>query len=131
MIDRELDGILKCVEKPARYIGGEVNIVRKEPDSVDVRMGFAFPDTYEIGMSYMGMQILYHILNGNDRIYCERLFAPADDMEAIMREKGKKLFTLETFTPADELDIIGFTLQYEMSFTNVLNMLDLAGLPVR
>ena len=131
MIDRELDGILKCVEKPARYIGGEVNIVRKDPDSVDVRMGFAFPDTYEIGMSYMGMQILYHILNRNDRIYCERLFAPADDMEAIMREKGRKLFTLETFTPADELDIIGFTLQYEMSFTNVLNMLDLSGLPVR
>ena len=131
MIDRELDSILKCVEKPARYIGGEVNIVRKDPDSVDVRMGFAFPDTYEIGMSYMGMQILYHILNKNERIYCERLFAPADDMEALMREKGRKLYTLETFTPADELDIIGFTLQYEMAFTNVLNMLDLAGLPVR
>ena len=131
MIDRELDSILKCVEKPARYIGGEVNIVRKNPDSVDVRMGFAFPDTYEIGMSYMGMQILYNILNKNERIYCERLFAPADDMEAIMREKGRKLFTLETFTPADELDIIGFTLQYEMAFTNVLNMLDLSGLPIR
>ncbi len=131
MIDRELDSILKCVEKPARYTGGEVNIVRKDPDSVDVRMGFAFPDTYEIGMSYMGLQILYHILNKNERIYCERLFAPADDMEALMRERGRKLFTLESFTPADELDIIGFTLQYEMSFTNVLNMLDLAGLPVR
>ena len=131
MIDRELDSILKCVEKPARYTGGEVNIVRKNPDNVDVRMGFAFPDTYEIGMSYMGLQILYHILNKNERIYCERLFTPADDMEALMRERGRKLFTLETFTPADELDIIGFTLQYEMSFTNVLNMLDLAGLPVR
>ncbi len=131
MIDRELDSILKRVEKPARYTGGEVNIVRKDPDSVDVRMGFAFPDTYEIGMSYMGMQILYNILNSNDRIYCERLFAPADDMEEIMRDKGRKLFTLETFTPADELDIIGFTLQYEMSYTNVLNMLDLSGLPVR
>ena len=131
MIDRELDSILKCVEKPARYTGGEVNIVRKDPDSVDVRMGFAFPDTYEIGMSYMGMQILYNILNKSERIYCERLFAPADDMEELMRKKGRKLFTLETFTPADELDIIGFTLQYEMSFTNVLNMLDLCGLPVR
>ena len=131
MIDRELDSILKCVEKPARYTGGEVNIVRKNPDSVDVRMGFAFPDTYEIGMSYLGMQILYHILNKNPRIYCERLFAPADDMEELMRAKGRKLFTLETFTPADELDLIGFTLQYEMSFTNVLNMLDLSGLPVR
>ena len=131
MIDRELDSILKCVEKPARYTGGEVNIVRKDPDSVDVRMGFAFPDTYEIGMSYMGMQILYNILNKNERIYCERLFAPADDMEALMREKDRKLFTLETFTPAGKLDIIGFTLQYEMSFTNVLNMMDLSGLPVR
>ena len=131
MIDRELDSILKCVEKPARYIGGEVNIVRKDPDSVDVRMGFAFPYTYEIGMSYMGMQILYHILNKNERISCERLFAPAGDMETLMREKGRKLYTLETFTPADELDIIGFTLQYEMAFTNVLNMLDLAGLPIR
>ena len=131
MIDRELDSILKCVEKPARYTGGEVNIARKDPGSVDVRMGFAFPDTYEIGMSYMGMQILYSILNNNDRIYCERLFAPAGDMENLMRERGRKLFTLETFTPADELDLIGFTLQYEMSYTNVLNMLDLAGLPVR
>lgn len=131
MIDRELDSILKCVEKPARYTGGEVNIARKDPGSVDVRMGFAFPDTYEIGMSYMGMQILYSILNANDRIYCERLFAPAGDMEAIMREKGRKLFTLETFTPADELDLLGFTLQYEMSYTNVLNMMDLAGIPVR
>ena len=131
MIDRELDSILKCVEKPARYTGGEVNIVRKDPGSVDVRMGFAFPDTYEIGMSYMGMQILYSILNANGRISCERIFAPADDMEALMREKGRKLFTLETFTPADELDLIGFTLQYEMSYTNVLNMLDLSGLPVR
>ena len=93
MIDRELDSILKCVEKPARYIGGEVNIVRKDPDSVDVRMGFAFPDTYEIGMSYMGMQILYHILNKNERISCERLFAPAGDMETLMREKGRKLYT--------------------------------------
>ena len=96
MIDRELDSILKCVEKPARYIGGEVNIVRKDPDSVDVRMGFAFPDTYEIGMSYMGLQILYHILNKNDRIYCERLFAPADDMETLMRERGRKLLPART-----------------------------------
>lgn len=130
-IDRELDGILKRVEKPARYIGGEVNMVRKNPDDVDVRMGFAFPDTYEIGMSYMGMQILYNILNSNDRIYCERVFAPAPDMEAVMREAGRKLFSLETFTPADQLDILGFTLQYEMSYTNILNMLDLGGIPIR
>ncbi|MCQ2546545.1 MAG: TIGR03960 family B12-binding radical SAM protein [Clostridia bacterium] len=130
-IDKELESILKRVEKPARYIGGEVNMVRKNPDDVSVRIGFAFPDTYEIGMSYMGMQILYNILNGNDRICCERVFAPAADMEEIMREKGRKLYTLETFTPVDKLDVLGFTLQYEMSYTNILNMLDLGGIPVR
>ena len=130
-IDRELDAILKCVEKPARYIGGEINMVRKNPDDVDVHMGFAFPDTYEIGMSYMGMQILYNILNKNDRIYCERVFAPASDMEEIMRQKQRSLFSLETFTPIGTLDILGFTLQYEMSYTNILNMLDLGGIPVR
>ena len=129
-LDRELEAILKRVEKPARYIGGEVNMIRKNPDAVDVCMGFAFPDTYEIGMSYMGLQILYNILNGNDRIYCQRVFAPAPDMEQIMREEGRRLFTLETFTPVDRLDILGFTLQYEMSYTNVLNMLDLGGIPI-
>lgn len=131
MIDKELESILRCVEKPARYTGGEVNMVRKDPDRCDVRVGFAFPDIYEIGMSYMGLQILYDILNKNDRIYCERVFAPAPDMETIMRERGRKLFALETFTPVDELDILGFTLQYEMSYTNVLNMIDMGGIPVR
>ena len=106
-------------------------MIRKNPDDVSLRIGFAFPDTYEIGMSYMGMQILYNILNKNEKIYCERLFAPAGDMEALMREDNIKLFTLETFTPADELDILGFTLQYEMSYSNILNMMDLAGIPVR
>ncbi|MDD4201139.1 MAG: TIGR03960 family B12-binding radical SAM protein [Eubacteriales bacterium] len=130
-IDKELESILKRVEKPARYIGGEVNMIRKNPDDVSVRIGFAFPDTYEIAMSYMGMQILYNILNNNDRIYCERVFAPASDMEKIMREKGRKLYSLETFTPIDQLDILGFTLQYEMSYTNILNMLDLGGIPVK
>ncbi|MDO4833636.1 MAG: TIGR03960 family B12-binding radical SAM protein [Bacillota bacterium] len=130
-IDKELESMLKRVEKPARYTGGEVNMVRKDLDDVSLRIGFAFPDTYEIGMSYMGMQILYNILNGNDRIYCERVFAPAADMEKMMRERGRKLYTLETFTVLDELDILGFTLQYEMSFTNILNMLDLGGIPVR
>ena len=101
IIDKELDRILKKVEKPARYIGGEVNSVIKDPADVSVRVGFAFPDTYEIGMSYMGLQILYNILNKNPDIYCERIFAPAPDMEKIMREEGRKLFTLETFTPID------------------------------
>ena len=130
-IDKELDNMLKKVEKPARYIGGEVNSIKKDPEKVSVRMGFAFPDTYEIGMSYMGLQILYNILNKNDDIYCERVFAPAMDMEELMRECGRELFTLETFTPVKELDILGFTLQYELSYTNVLNMLQLGNIPLR
>ena len=129
-IDTQLEKMLRKVEKPARYTGGEVNSVQKDPEQVIVRFGFAFPDTYEIGMSYMGMQILYNILNRNEKIYCERIFAPAEDMEALMREEGRKLFTLETFTPVDELDIVGFTLQYELSYTNVLNILDLSGMPL-
>lgn len=130
-IDTQLEKMLRKVEKPARYTGGEVNSVKKNPAEVGVRIGFAFPDTYEIGMSYMGMQILYNILNHNENIYCERIFAPEEDMEALMREEGRKLFTLETFTPVDELDLLGFTLQYELSYTNVLNILDLSGLPLR
>ena len=129
-IDTQLEKMLRKVEKPARYTGGEVNSVKKDPEQVSVRFGFAFPDTYEIGMSYMGMQILYNILNRNEKIYCERIFAPAEDMEALMREEGRKLFTLETFIPVDELDIVGFTLQYELSYTNVLNILDLSGIPL-
>ncbi len=130
-IDKELDKLLKKVEKPARYIGGEVNSIKKDPEKVAVRMGFAFPDTYEIGMSYMGLQILYNILNKNDDIYCERVFAPAMDMENLMREAGRELFTLETLTPVKELDVLGFTLQYELSYTNLLNMLDLGGIPLK
>lgn len=130
-IDKELDNLLKKVEKPARYIGGEVNSIKKDSEKVDVRIGFAFPDTYEIGMSYMGLQILYNILNKNDDIYCERVFAPAMDMEELMRETGRELFTLETFTPIKELDILGFTLQYELSYTNLLNMLDLGNIPIK
>ena len=130
-IDRDLERLLRRVEKPARYIGGEVNIVRKEPAAVKTRLAFAFPDTYEIGMSYMGLQILYNILNKNDDIYCERVFAPATDMEELMRAEGMPLFTLESFTPVADMDLLGFTLQYEMAFTNVLNMLELSGIPVR
>ena len=130
-IDIDLERLLRRVEKPARYIGGEVNIVRKEPAAVKTRLAFAFPDTYEIGMSYMGLQILYNILNKNDDIYCERVFAPAADMEELMRAEGMPLFTLESFTPVADMDLLGFTLQYEMAFTNVLNMLELSGIPVR
>ncbi len=129
--DKELEKILKKVEKPARYTGGEINSVKKDPGSVRMRFGFAFPDTYEIGMSYLGMQILYSILNDHKDIYCERVFAPAIDMEDMMREAGMELFTIETHTPVKKLDMLGFTLQYELSYTNVLNMLDLAGIPLR
>lgn len=125
-----LDNLLKQVEKPARYIGGEYNIAVKNPEDVKTRFAFAFPDLYEIGMSYMGLQVLYHNLNKEDDIYCERVFAPAADMEALMKENEIPLFTLETKTPVKELDFFGFTLQYEMSFTNILNMLDMAQIPL-
>ena len=127
-INDKLDSLLNKVIKPGRYIGGELNTVEKT--EYKCHFGFAFPDTYEIGMSYLGLQILYRILNDYDDVYCERLFAPALDMEELMREEGLSLFTIETKTPASELDILGFTLQYEMSYTNIINMLDLANIPV-
>lgn len=129
-ISKELDKLLKKVEKPARYIGCEINSVTKEPKPGRLRFGFAFPDTYEIGMSYMGLQLLYHVMNREDSIFCERVFAPAMDMEACMRKEQMELFTLETKTPVRKLDFLGFTLQYELSFTNILNMLDLGGIPL-
>lgn len=127
---KDIEKLLKRVEKPARYTGGEVNSVIKNPAEADVRFAFAFPDTYEIGMSYMGLQILYNILNMQDYVYCERVFAPAMDMEKLMREENVPLFSIETKTPIKEFDILGFTLQYEMSYTNILNMLNLAGIPM-
>ena len=126
----KLDQLLKRVEKPGRYIGGEINSARKDPNSVDANFAFAFPDIYEIGMSYLGLQILYHELNKRENIFCQRVFAPAVDMEKLMREEDVPLMTLEAKMPLREMDIVGFTLQYEMSFTTVLNMLDLAKIPV-
>ena len=126
----KLDQLLKRVEKPGRYIGGEINSARKDPNNVDADFAFAFPDIYEIGMSYLGLQILYHELNQCENIFCQRVFAPAVDMEKLMREEGVPLMTLEAKMPLREMDIVGFTLQYEMSFTTVLNMLDLAKIPV-
>lgn len=126
----KLDQLLKRVEKPGRYIGGEVHAALKDPSQVDANFAFAFPDIYEIGMSYLGLQILYHVLNKHENIYCQRVFAPAVDMEKLMREENVPLVTLETKTPVKEMDILGFTLQYEMSFTTVLNMLDMAQIPV-
>lgn len=125
-----LDKLLKKVEKPARYIGKEINSIDKNTENLEVHFGFAFPDTYEIGMSYMGLQILYNIINKKENFFCERVFSPAIDMEKVMRENEVPLFTLESKTPINELDILGFTLQYEMSFTNIVNMLNLGNIPI-
>ncbi|MDR1688023.1 MAG: TIGR03960 family B12-binding radical SAM protein [Clostridiales bacterium] len=124
------DEILKRVEKPARYTGGEINMVRKELNAGIFRFGFCFPDVYEVGMSHLGMQILYFFLNNRPDVYCERFFAPWTDMERIMREENFALFSVETASAAADFDILGFTLQYEMSFTNIVNMLNLAGIPI-
>lgn len=126
----KLERALKYVAKPARYCGGEWNMAVKQPDEVELRFAFAFPDTYEIGMSHLGLKILYHILNSRQDTYCERLFAPWTDMEEIMRREDIPLFSLETKSSAADFDIIGFTLQYEMCYTNILNMLDLSGIPI-
>lgn len=131
LLKRKLAPLLKKVEKPGRYIGGEYNQIIKEPDLTSVRFAFAFPDLYEIGMSYVGMQIIYDLLNHTEGVGCERVFAPASDMEALMRKEGIPLFSIETGTDVKEFDILGFTLQYEMSYTNVLNMLDLSGIPLK
>jgi len=124
------DSMLMNVEKPARYTGGEWNMVVKNPEDADIRFAFCFPDIYEVGMSHLGMKILYHVLNRRSDTYCERVFAPWVDMEKVMRENSIPLFALETKDPVKDFDIVGFTLQYEMSYTNVLNMLDLAGIPL-
>jgi len=124
------DEIFLSVEKPARYTGGEWNSVKKDHENVDIKFAFCFPDVYEVGMSHLGMKILYHLLNQRDDTVCERVFAPWVDMEAKMRENGIPLFSLESREPVANFDFIGFTLQYEMSYTNILNMLDLAGVPL-
>ena len=123
--------ILPFVETPGQYIGGEWNSVKKEDGSIDVTFALAFPDTYAIGMSHQGMQILYGLLNERKDTACERVFAPWSDMEAALREHDIPLYSLESFRPLGEFDIIGFSLQYEMSYTNVLNMLDLAKIPFK
>ncbi len=125
-----LKEILLQVEKPARYIGNEINMVVKKPEKVDIRFAFCFPDVYEVGMSHLGLQILYYFLNRRDDTYCERVFAPWFDMEEKMRENNIPLFALETGDAVKKFDFVGFTLQYEMSYTNIINMLDLAGIPI-
>lgn len=130
MINKEVEKYLLKVQKPARYVGGELNAVVKDKKDVDVRFAFCFPDTYEIGMSHLGMKILYSQFNEVPYIWCERLFAPWIDMEEIMVKHNIPLYALESGDPISDFDFIGFTLQYELSFTNVLNMLKLGNIPL-
>lgn len=130
MVKKEVEKLLKKVQKPARYTGGELNSVIKDKNSIKLRYAFCFPDNYEIGMSHLGMKILYSVVNEREDAWCERVFAPWDDMETLMRENNVKLYALESGDSLDEFDLIGFSLQYELSYTNVLNMLDLGGVPV-
>lgn len=126
----ERDKILMKVQKPTRYTGGELNSVIKNPLEVDCRFGFCFPDVYEIAMSHLGMKILYHDLNERSDTYCERVFAPWVDMEEEMRKRNMRLFALETGDEVAGFDMLGFTLSYELAYSNVINMLDLAGIPI-
>ena len=123
--------VLPLVSRPSRYIGGERNVPEKDPGDVRFRFLLAFPDVYEIGMSHLGIRVLYDILNRRPEIAAERTFAPWTDMEVLMRERSLPLFSWETHTPAAEFDVLGFTLQYELHYSNVLTMLDLAGIPLR
>ncbi|MCD6416127.1 MAG: TIGR03960 family B12-binding radical SAM protein, partial [Planctomycetes bacterium] len=129
-IHQALDRFLPRVQTPARYLGGEINAVRKDPAGVEVSFALLFPDVYEIGMSHLGYQILYHILNGLDWAAAERAYAPWPDMQQEMRERGIPLYALESFRPVRQFDVAGFSLQYELLYTNVLAMLELAGIPL-
>lgn len=130
MIKKEVEKILQYVQKPARYVGGELNSVIKDANKVDIRYAFCFPDIYEIGMSHLGMKILYGLVNEREDAWCERVFAPDIDMEEQMRKHNVPLFALESGDYIKDFDMIGFTLMYELCYTNVLNMLDLAGIPL-
>ena len=125
------DEILLSIEKPARYIGNEMNCVIKDKEKVDIRFAFCFPDVYEIGMSHLGMQILYHDFNRYEDVWCERVFSPWLDLDKVMREKNIPLFALESQEPVKDFDFLGFTLQYEMCYTNILQVLDLSGVPFK
>lgn len=124
------DEILMRIEKPARYTGNEINMVKKDPASVDIRFCMCFPDVYEIGMSHLGIQILYDMFNCWDDTYCERVYSPWPDLDRIMREREIPLFALESQQPVRQFDFLGITLQYEMCYTNILQILDLSGIPL-
>ncbi len=129
-INKALGELLLKVSKPTRYIGNEYNSVHKDKNSIEVHIALAFPDIYEVGMSHLGIKILYHLLNEKEDIYAERVFAPWVDFEKLLREHGIPLFSLESRTALRDFDFFGFTLQYEMSYTNILNMLELSGIPL-
>jgi radical SAM family uncharacterized protein len=131
MIPAEISALLTKVYKPSRYAGGEVNMVMKPPAPGLLRVALAFPDVYEVGMSHLGLKILYKVINEQSDFAAERVFAPWPDMGDLMRDAGLQLYGLETYTPLCQFDVVGFTLQYELSYTNILYMLDLAGIPMR
>ena len=125
------DDILMKIEKPARYIGNEVNSVMKDKTKVDIRFAMCFPDVYEIGMSHLGIQILYDMFNRREDVWCERVYSPWTDLDAVMREKKIPLFALESQDPIKNFDFLGITIQYEMCYTNILQILDLSGIPIK
>ena len=129
-MDKKLERILTRVQKPARYVGGEYNAIKKDPAQVDTRVAFCFPDTYEIGMSNLGMRILYGVMNQMDGVWCERVFAPWGDMEEEMRRAEMPLFALESGDAITNFDMVAFSVGYEMAFSTILNMLDLAHIPL-
>ena len=124
------DEILMKIEKPARYIGGEVNSVMKDPEKVDIRFAMCFPDVYEIGMSHLGIQILYDMFNRREDVWCERVYSPWLDLDRVMREEKIPLFALESQDPVKNFDFLGITIQFEMCYTNILQILDLSGIPL-
>ena len=130
MLNKKIDSLLDHVQKPARYMGGEMNAVLKNHDQVAIRYAFAFPDVYEVGMSHLGSRILYDIINRHEDALCERVFIPWVDMIELMRKENVPLFTLESRSPVRSFDMLGITLQYEMSYTNILEILDLSGIPL-
>ena len=129
-IEKQLQRLLSQVSKPTRYIGNEYNSITKDLNDIKVHIALAFPDVYEVGMSHLGIKILYHLLNEYADIYAERVYAPWVDFEALMRREGLPLFSLESKTPLSQFDFVGFTLQYELSYTNIINMLELSNIPV-
>ncbi len=130
MLKEKIDALLDRVQKPTRYMGGEMNAIIKDPNSVSIRYAFAFPDVYEVGMSHLGSRILYDIINKRKDALCERVFMPWVDMADLMRQENVPLFSLESRSPVGGFDMLGITLQYEMSYTNILEILDLSGIPL-